>query len=192
MSGPTRCPASHETHIYGMIDPRDRSLIYVGRSCDPARRIRDHMRPVVLGLGSQHPLHVRLRNMQRAGVSPELVVLETVNKTEAHRAEERWIAAFRPAGTLCNQRDVCAIPIDAPGPRKPRPPAPKTSRGPRGPINTPSDMTAEGVRAFRAKHGWSQAELARRVGVHYSTVSRWEAGNRSVPMPVARLLAKIH
>lgn len=48
-----------------------------------------------------------------------------------------------------------------------------------------SAMAPEDVRAAREQCGWSQAELARRLGVHYSAVSRWEAGTRAVPQPVA-------
>jgi transcriptional regulator with XRE-family HTH domain len=40
------------------------------------------------------------------------------------------------------------------------------------------------VRRARQEHGWSQAELARRVGVSTKTVKRWE-GNQAAPHPYA-------
>ena len=39
---------------------------------------------------------------------------------------------------------------------------------------------AEAVRARRAKRGWSQTELARRMGSSQSRVAKLEAGDRSV------------
>lgn len=44
------------------------------------------------------------------------------------------------------------------------------------------------LRSYRETQGLSQAELARQLGVHYSTVSRWEAGNRPVPAHIALAL----
>jgi DNA-binding transcriptional regulator YiaG len=37
------------------------------------------------------------------------------------------------------------------------------------------------LRAFRARHGWSQSELALRLGVGVATIKRWEAGRIAVP-----------
>lgn len=120
-----------------------------------------------------------------AGFIPELVILEQVEKIDAAQAEERWIRAFKPSGALYNQRDVCAIPRDTPGPRKPKTPAAKNPRGPR-PV--PSDMTADEMRAFRETQGWSMGELARRLGVTAGAVTRWERGERAISHPVAQLI----
>lgn len=49
-------------------------------------------------------------------------------------------------------------------------------------------MTAAGVRECRAGLGCAQRELAWLLGVHITAVQRWEAGERAVPGPVARLL----
>ena len=39
-------------------------------------------------------------------------------------------------------------------------------------------MTPDTIRTIRAELGYSQAELARRMGVTVTTVSRWETGLR--------------
>lgn len=39
---------------------------------------------------------------------------------------------------------------------------------------------ARGIRAERARHGWSQADLAGRLGWARQTVAKIEAGDRSV------------
>jgi transcriptional regulator with XRE-family HTH domain len=36
------------------------------------------------------------------------------------------------------------------------------------------DIKGDGIRNLRGKLGWSQEELARRVGVSLSSVQRWE------------------
>lgn len=35
---------------------------------------------------------------------------------------------------------------------------------------------AEQLKALRRQHGWSQEDLARELGVSFSTVNRWENG----------------
>ena len=49
-------------------------------------------------------------------------------------------------------------------------------------------MTAEELRQALRSLGWKQSELARRVGVGDTTVSRWMAGDPPVPEPVAAYL----
>lgn len=43
------------------------------------------------------------------------------------------------------------------------------------------------MRIARERMGWTQGDLARRVGVHQKTVSSWETGN--APVPEARRAA---
>ncbi len=40
---------------------------------------------------------------------------------------------------------------------------------------------AERVKALRQRRGWSQSELARRLGVQESQVSRWECKTQNLP-----------
>ncbi len=157
-----------ETHIYGLIDPRDRTLFYVGKANDPMQRTRTHMTPTALKATSPKAAH--MRSIMDAGLQPEMVILERVSKGDAPAAEERWIATFRATGTLknvsahCSQTDIT------------------------GRLNRASSRTPDELLRFRTHRGWSQARLARELGVHYSTVSLWESGKRKIPKTVARLL----
>jgi transcriptional regulator with XRE-family HTH domain len=48
-------------------------------------------------------------------------------------------------------------------------------------------MTAEELKALRARIGLTQEELAQKLGVARNTITRWEMGIRGIPEPVARL-----
>jgi transcriptional regulator with XRE-family HTH domain len=46
------------------------------------------------------------------------------------------------------------------------------------------------IRELRARKGWSQAELARRAGLHNSVVNRAERGETDITMATLEKLAK--
>lgn len=171
------------THIYGLVDPTAREIFYIGRSHDPDFRLRQHISEARIPTNPR-PQSVRIREILGRGETPNIVILETVEKNVAHHAEEYWIRAFRHTGYLCNQRVICAIPHDASGPRKPV----SVVQNPYGPRGALSDMTAAEMREERERLGWSKAELARRLGVTAGAVTRWESGQRGIPLPTAQLL----
>jgi transcriptional regulator with XRE-family HTH domain len=49
-------------------------------------------------------------------------------------------------------------------------------------------MTREELKALRARLGFTQEELAEKVGVARNTINRWEMGIRHIPEPVVRLM----
>ncbi len=49
-------------------------------------------------------------------------------------------------------------------------------------------MTKEELKGLRSKSKLTQAKLAALLGVQLSTVSRWEAGNRSISEAMANLI----
>ena len=42
-------------------------------------------------------------------------------------------------------------------------------------------MSEKIIKTLREKKGWSQFELALKLGVHPSSLSEWENGRRSIP-----------
>jgi DNA-binding transcriptional regulator YiaG len=53
------------------------------------------------------------------------------------------------------------------------------------------NMRGQELRAVRSSLGVTQAELARRMGVTWNTVARWETGQRKVPKIAEVLLGYI-
>lgn len=49
----------------------------------------------------------------------------------------------------------------------------------------------EELRRIREELGLTQEELAQEIGVHRVTIAKWEAGDRGISEPIARLVEKI-
>ena len=81
--------------IYGLVDPRDGSIRYVGRTVDPRERLYAHCSSsgcASLG-GSGKARQDWLRELRGLGLRPTLRELEYVETFElAIEAEEQWIA----------------------------------------------------------------------------------------------------
>jgi hypothetical protein len=79
--------------IYGLLDPRDGHLRYVGMSVDPWRRLRDHvLERARLARGAPAPKSDRVRwlaSLVEVGLAPQLLVLEAPAPALVERAERR-------------------------------------------------------------------------------------------------------
>lgn len=92
--------------IYGLIDPRDNQLRYVGKTgTSLKRRLREHI------YGATRPgIRVRsrfwLRSLIKSNLLPDVFVIEEVDEDDWVEAEQFWIAYFRMIGAdLCNHTD---------------------------------------------------------------------------------------
>lgn len=82
-----------KTYIYGLKDPRDGGIYYVGKSNDPEVRLSSHLKDntnadKVAWIGDLLALNLR----------PELIVLESVKADKWQLAERKWIAQGRNCG----------------------------------------------------------------------------------------------
>lgn len=85
------------TYIYCLIDPIDLSVRYVGKSINPASRLRSHIR-AARSEQYQHHTSRWIRKLLSQGVEPTMHVLETVGPERDWRELERmWIRAFETA-----------------------------------------------------------------------------------------------
>jgi predicted GIY-YIG superfamily endonuclease len=84
--------ASNDTphFIYVLIDPRDDTLLYVGRTCQPETRLHSHMRDPASGLAP------RVGELRECGEELEMLKIDSVpNKTAARAAERYWLVALQ-------------------------------------------------------------------------------------------------
>jgi hypothetical protein len=81
--------------IYGLIDPRDRCLRYIGKTHKRREwRLRDHIDTA--NQGSSAPVHQWIRELQATGQQPEIFVLARISAEASwQRAECGEIARWR-------------------------------------------------------------------------------------------------
>lgn len=84
--------------IYGLIDPRDGQLRYVGKSTNGLERPRHHSYPSVLLVEKTYKANW-LRQLLAEGLKPDIEVLEVHETAESlSEAEQHFIAYFRFVG----------------------------------------------------------------------------------------------
>jgi len=93
------------TFIYGLIDPIDNSVFYIGRTCLPLRRrLFGHLRD---GRKKRTAKGIRISQIQATGCEPkiiELARLENPTYEEAWEAEQAWIDFYAIVSTLTNEK----------------------------------------------------------------------------------------
>lgn len=84
--------------IYGLSDPRDGMLRYVGKTSGSVRRrLQCHVNDVRRGR-TYIPRHKWLKELLDAAVCPEIFVIEEVNADSWQEAEQFWISYFKFLG----------------------------------------------------------------------------------------------
>lgn len=85
--------------IYGLSDPRDGRVRYIGKARDSRRRLSTHVRD---SRRRNTPVYRWIRKLLRQGVRPSLVIIEVVRESEWQNAERRHIAEHRKKSRLLN------------------------------------------------------------------------------------------
>ena len=87
-------PQTQYSYIYGLVDPRDNEIRYIGRTIDPDIRLRAHCRMVDPGkLKTMWILELKAFQLE-----PEMKILEKVDRDEEEEAEKRWVRYFIKIG----------------------------------------------------------------------------------------------
>src|SRR6266581_5100170 len=86
-------------NVYALIDPRDNTIRYVGITTDPVTRLAQHLDDA----WKKSEKGMWLTELKQAGLSPVLIVLETINATGDARAiardrERYWIQTLLQSG----------------------------------------------------------------------------------------------
>lgn len=89
--------------IYGLIDPRNNVIFYIGKTCRPNTRIYGHLAPSNVIKRSNCCTYVR--NMLEQGVKPLLKVLLTCKEKNINKFEKHYITKYKKLNpNLTNQR----------------------------------------------------------------------------------------
>ena len=91
-----------KVYIYSLIDPRDGEIKYVGKTKDPAERLKSHLHDAKR---TNTPKNAWLLKLQRLGLKPQIRVLEEVERSKWPEAERKWIARLRHKG--CPLKNIC-------------------------------------------------------------------------------------
>lgn len=83
-----------KTYIYGLQDPRDGLIYYVGKSNRPEYRLRQHLKDETTNRNKA----LWLGDLKVASIKPVLVILEETDAQDWATAERRWIAKGRADG----------------------------------------------------------------------------------------------
>ncbi|MBM3149600.1 MAG: hypothetical protein FJZ88_06200 [Chloroflexi bacterium] len=75
-------------YIYGLKDPRDGQIYYVGKSNHPEKRKKEHLENETC---NAHRVEW-IQDLGQCGLEPELVILEKVERENWQEAEIYWIA----------------------------------------------------------------------------------------------------
>jgi hypothetical protein len=96
----------HQNLIYGLIDPRNGQLRYVGKSMSGLTRPKGHATPSGLKKSSGTHKGNWIRQLMDGGLKPEIVVLECSDVATLCEAESFWISYARFIGCdLTNATD---------------------------------------------------------------------------------------
>ncbi len=96
---PAHSSAPITTYIYGLVDPRDGCVRYVGKANDARRRLRRHL------LDRACCRKVRwIQTLATNGLQPGLVILEEADAQHWQEAERKWILQYG-RDNLTNETD---------------------------------------------------------------------------------------
>jgi hypothetical protein len=94
--------AMKTTFIYGLLDPRDMRLRYVGKSNNPKVRYRDHVTENQISHKASW-----IKGLSKLGLRPILIILDEVSRDGWEEYERAWIAAFRVQLTNTTEGGEC-------------------------------------------------------------------------------------
>ncbi len=86
------------TFIYGLYDPRDLQLRYIGKADNPNNRLSGHIKEAKRQRRNSH-LYNWMRVLLGQGLKPILVILEQCDQWDWQNAERFWIALAKRIGT---------------------------------------------------------------------------------------------
>jgi hypothetical protein len=107
------CSSAKTTFIYGLRDPRNFALRYVGKADKPECRLKKHLTEK----GSFHRCQW-IAQLKSLGLAPELFIIEEVPKDRWQELERFWIQHYRESGcdltnTAEGGQGVTGLPLES-------------------------------------------------------------------------------
>lgn len=81
--------------VYGLRDPRSGRVMYIGASTNVEARYRSHL---CSSSGGGFEKLKWVRELERAGLAPDLVLFEQTEPARLKAAEAVWVAGYRLLG----------------------------------------------------------------------------------------------
>ena len=100
------------TYIYGLVDPRDNEIRYIGQSIDPEQRFKIHWRErckhkiVVSNHKYQSEKALWLYELDMQGLKPSMTIIEQCDPKEADQKELYWIKEYSKNGRWLTNRNL--------------------------------------------------------------------------------------
>lgn len=86
-----------KTYIYILICPISKEIRYVGKSNDPERRLKDHMKDFRTRQGEFRKVSWLL-SLYEKNMKPEMQIVDTVDMEEWKEKEQFWINHYKSIG----------------------------------------------------------------------------------------------
>lgn len=93
---PEPTDAERWTFIYALVDPRDRTIRYVGKSNTPYHRVQEHA--LASNTATNKQKQRWMQELSEAQLIPRVLILESVPLAGWETAEKRWIAHAKREG----------------------------------------------------------------------------------------------
>lgn len=85
--------------VYGLVDPRNGEIFYVGCTSMPDERLRGHIRDARNKPRKNPRKATRINAIVKNGHQPVMVTLEITNETEHDQCEKEWIIRLAKSGS---------------------------------------------------------------------------------------------
>lgn len=91
-------------YIYGLIDPENNEIFYIGKTVNPKYRLSGHISPS--NLKKKSNCIYRLNSIIKKGFKPKLLILAKCKFENINKFEKRYITKYRKLNkNLTNERD---------------------------------------------------------------------------------------